>query len=202
MMDDPNITMEEYIKLQAEKAQRHGRTFNWQTSTYGKIYYDDLNFFIDFEADFPAIVYNDALTSNENVSSEPTVSIYYVIKANIDFSVSFSDFEDEDYTVIYNKGNCGGQDLNHDMDLPPRDQRHPFLRFVGLEYSDEDILGFELRLERIFHRQIHRVQVLDFAGLTEGMIEDIDTRLRMVHSDELGQDIFVSNAWRRLFDIR
>nr|GEZ22634.1 hypothetical protein [Tanacetum cinerariifolium] len=38
MLDDPNITMEEYIKLQ----------------------------------DFLAIVYNDAFTSNDNVSSEPT----------------------------------------------------------------------------------------------------------------------------------
>ncbi|GJU54179.1 hypothetical protein Tco_1227893 [Tanacetum coccineum] len=34
MMDDPNITIEEYIKLQAEMAQRRGRTFNWETTTY------------------------------------------------------------------------------------------------------------------------------------------------------------------------
>ncbi|GJS04195.1 hypothetical protein Tco_0320703 [Tanacetum coccineum] len=79
MMDDPNITMEEYIKLQAEKAQRH------------------------FEVEFPAIVYNDALTSNENVLSKPPVSIYNEIKADIDFSISFSDFEDEDYTFICDK---------------------------------------------------------------------------------------------------
>ncbi|GKF62368.1 hypothetical protein Tco_0182422, partial [Tanacetum coccineum] len=72
MMDDPNITMEEYIKLQAKKAQRHGRMFNWETTTYGKIYCDDLDFFIDFKEDFPAIVYNDALTSIEIVSLEPT----------------------------------------------------------------------------------------------------------------------------------
>ncbi|GJW21638.1 putative reverse transcriptase domain-containing protein [Tanacetum coccineum] len=80
MMDDPSITMEEYIKLQAEKSQRR-----------------------DFEADFPAIVYNDALTSNENVSSEPTVSIYNAIKTNFDFSISFSDSDDEDYTFICDK---------------------------------------------------------------------------------------------------
>ncbi|GKB80221.1 hypothetical protein Tco_0947116 [Tanacetum coccineum] len=76
MMDDPNITMEEYIKLQAEKAQRHGRMFNWETATYGKIYCDDLDFFIDFKEDFPAIVYNDALTSIENVSPEPTIRLH------------------------------------------------------------------------------------------------------------------------------
>ncbi|GKC30013.1 hypothetical protein Tco_1037307, partial [Tanacetum coccineum] len=67
-MEDPNITMEEYIRLQAKKARRRGQTFNWETTTYGKVYCDNLDFFIDFEADFPAIVYNDALPSNENVS--------------------------------------------------------------------------------------------------------------------------------------
>ncbi|GKB08374.1 hypothetical protein Tco_0836658 [Tanacetum coccineum] len=49
-MDESDLTMEEYIELQAEKAQRR-----------------------DFETDFPAIVYNDAYASSQNVSSEPTV---------------------------------------------------------------------------------------------------------------------------------
>ncbi|GKB89836.1 hypothetical protein Tco_0962108, partial [Tanacetum coccineum] len=44
-MDDPNITMEEYIQLMADKAHK---------------------------CDFPAIVYNDALASDPKVSSEPT----------------------------------------------------------------------------------------------------------------------------------
>ncbi|GJU80042.1 hypothetical protein Tco_1282407 [Tanacetum coccineum] len=102
-MDDPNITMEEYIRLQDEKDQRHCQTFNWETATYGKIYYDNLDFFIDFEADFPAIVYNDALISSQNVSSKPTVSIYNAIKTDFDFSISFSDSDDEDYTFICDK---------------------------------------------------------------------------------------------------
>ncbi|GJU45478.1 hypothetical protein Tco_1202744 [Tanacetum coccineum] len=221
-MDESDLTMEEYIEFQAEKARRRGQTFNWETATYGK-------------------------TSYQNVSSEPTVSIYNAIKANIDFSISFSDFEDEDYTVIYNKDSfsckiipvndlkpgpvnehveintesclenidikptesvtCINKEItpiefnenletNNDdknkpsktnMALPPRDQRHPSLRFEGFEYSDEAVHGFELRLERIFGRQIHRVQVLDFASLTEEMREDMDTRLRMVHYDERGK---------------
>ncbi|GKB33855.1 hypothetical protein Tco_0873256 [Tanacetum coccineum] len=103
MMDDPNITIEEYIKLQAEKAQRRGRMFNWETNTYGKSYCDDLVFFADFEAEYTAIVYNDALTLNENVPSKPHVSIYNAIKADIDFSISFSDSKDEDYTLISDK---------------------------------------------------------------------------------------------------
>ncbi|GJT66493.1 hypothetical protein Tco_1017973 [Tanacetum coccineum] len=36
-MENPDITMEEYIKLEAEKARRHGQEFNWKTATYGKV---------------------------------------------------------------------------------------------------------------------------------------------------------------------
>ncbi|GKB25194.1 hypothetical protein Tco_0864595 [Tanacetum coccineum] len=71
-MDDPNIMMEEYIQLIADKARGRDQTFNWETATYGKVYCDDSDLFTDFETDFPAIVYNDASTSNQNVSSEPT----------------------------------------------------------------------------------------------------------------------------------
>ncbi|GJW40133.1 hypothetical protein Tco_0065978 [Tanacetum coccineum] len=85
------------------KAQRRGQTFNWETATYGKIYYDNLDFFTDFEADFPAIFYNDALTSNHNISSEPTVYIYNAVKTDFDFNISFSDSGDEDYTFICDK---------------------------------------------------------------------------------------------------
>nr|GEW14483.1 hypothetical protein [Tanacetum cinerariifolium] len=39
-----------------------------------------------------------------------------------------------------------------DMNLPPRDQRHQYLRFEGLEYSDTDIVDFRERLEKIYSR--------------------------------------------------
>ncbi|GJS87238.1 putative reverse transcriptase domain-containing protein [Tanacetum coccineum] len=39
-MDDPNITMEEYIRLEEEKACRRGKVYNWETAKYGKIWYD------------------------------------------------------------------------------------------------------------------------------------------------------------------
>ncbi|GKE62785.1 hypothetical protein Tco_1513152 [Tanacetum coccineum] len=61
------------------------------------------------------------------------------------------------------------------MALPPRDQRHQYLRFEGLQYTNTDIADFETRLVRIYRREVHRVQ---------------------------GQSVFTSQAWRRLFDIR
>ncbi|GJT92555.1 hypothetical protein Tco_1081400 [Tanacetum coccineum] len=36
-IDNSNITMEEYIKLEEEKARRRGKVYNWETATYGKI---------------------------------------------------------------------------------------------------------------------------------------------------------------------
>nr|GEX36733.1 hypothetical protein [Tanacetum cinerariifolium] len=102
-MNDPNIMMEDYIQLLANKAQGRDQTFNWETVTYDNVYCDDSDLFPDFETDFPAIVYNDASTSNQNVSSKPTASIYNAIKSDIDFHISFSDSEDEDYTFIHNK---------------------------------------------------------------------------------------------------
>nr|GEU47017.1 hypothetical protein [Tanacetum cinerariifolium] len=64
--------MEEYNQLMAAKARRHGQTFDWETATYGNVHCDDFDLSTGFETDFPAVVYSDASTSNQNVSSEPT----------------------------------------------------------------------------------------------------------------------------------
>ncbi|GJY27774.1 hypothetical protein Tco_0403541 [Tanacetum coccineum] len=53
------------------------------------------------ETKFPAIIFNDNLTSNETLSCEPTVSS---LKDNeIDFKISFDEPDDEDYTVVYDE---------------------------------------------------------------------------------------------------
>ncbi|GKA51888.1 hypothetical protein Tco_0745084 [Tanacetum coccineum] len=59
-MDNTNLTMEEYIRLEEEKAHKCRKVFNWQTAAYGKIRVDD-NFYDlrSIEAEFPAIVVND-----------------------------------------------------------------------------------------------------------------------------------------------
>ncbi|GJY38743.1 hypothetical protein Tco_0425107 [Tanacetum coccineum] len=89
-----------------------------------------------------------------------------------------------------------------DMALPPREQRHRFLRYEGLEYSDADIADFEARLARIYRREVHRVQVFDFGGLPDLMAEGLSARMLMEHRDDQGVSLFTSRAWRRLFDIR
>ncbi|GKA87284.1 hypothetical protein Tco_0808995 [Tanacetum coccineum] len=112
-MEDPNITMEEYIKLEEEKARRHGKVYNWETPKYGRIRYDDdVHDLRSVETEFPAIVFNDKLTSEEAFSCEPT-------------------------------------------------------------YIDADIVDFETRLGKIYKREVHRVHVFDFRGLTDLMAEGL-----------------------------
>ncbi|GJR61671.1 hypothetical protein Tco_1503833 [Tanacetum coccineum] len=101
-MDDPNITMEEYIRLEEEKARRHGKVYNWETATYGRIWDDDeVHNLRAVRTEFPSIVFDDTFTSQATLSCEPTVS---PLKDNeIDFRISFDEFDDEDYTVIFDK---------------------------------------------------------------------------------------------------
>nr|GEV68206.1 hypothetical protein [Tanacetum cinerariifolium] len=95
-MDDPNITMEQYIQLEEEKARRRGQAYNWETTTYGKIWYDeDVHYLRSFEKEFPVIVYKDALISEQEISSEPVVSYFN------DFDY-FKYFEKEFLAIAYN----------------------------------------------------------------------------------------------------
>ncbi|GJX37789.1 hypothetical protein Tco_0251092 [Tanacetum coccineum] len=102
-MDDPNITMEEYIRLEEEKARRRGKVYNWETATYGKIWYDeDVHDLRPIETEFPAIVYNVVFTYEVTLSCEPTFpppepTVSYF--NDLDF---FKDFENEFTAIVYN----------------------------------------------------------------------------------------------------
>nr|GEV65502.1 hypothetical protein [Tanacetum cinerariifolium]GEW35865.1 hypothetical protein [Tanacetum cinerariifolium] len=100
-MDDPNVTMQEYIRLEEEKAQRHGRTFNWQTATYRKVKYykDEDDCFTNFETEFSVIVFDDTLTTEATLSCEHTVSV--LNENEIDFRTSFDKSDDEHSMVIF-----------------------------------------------------------------------------------------------------
>ncbi|GKA84912.1 retrovirus-related pol polyprotein from transposon TNT 1-94 [Tanacetum coccineum] len=77
-MDDPNITIEEYIRLEEEKTHRRGKVYNWETATY-------------------VIVFNDTLTPEVMLSCKPMVSPLN------DNEISFDESDDEDYTVVYDE---------------------------------------------------------------------------------------------------
>nr|GEV79328.1 hypothetical protein [Tanacetum cinerariifolium] len=89
-VDDPNITIVEYIRLGEEKARRRGKVFNWEIATHGKIWdYKDVYYLRSIEIEFPAIVFNDMLTSEAALSCEPTTDIKNLSK---DFSIDYALF--------------------------------------------------------------------------------------------------------------
>ncbi|GJS59840.1 hypothetical protein Tco_0654624 [Tanacetum coccineum] len=97
-MDDPNITMEEYIRLEEEKAHRRGKVYNWETTTYGRIWCnEDVHDLRSVETEFPALVFNDAFTSEVTHSCEPTISPLNDNKIN--FRISYDESDDEDCTI-------------------------------------------------------------------------------------------------------
>ncbi|GJX05160.1 hypothetical protein Tco_0191076 [Tanacetum coccineum] len=424
-MDDQNLTMEEYIRLEEEKAHKCRKVFNWKTATYGKIRvdddlhnlssveaefpaivindavapqisfdesddedytilfdkkvfsykmifvndlktdskndyekvmpsipslehviscFDDLDFFTHFENEFLAIVYNDAQTSKSDLLTEPILNPQHIDEFDLNDKTSLSEYDEEEHNVLYfndlfpfniirpdnlkskkdnddskidiilsfedneythgsttvfetshdkntenfrpgnfvinlnlriviwihyanemlffliknlcapfgvpfdpkryyKDGVCAimlrrprvrvwigssfkelcQSDLNAfyppllvllleilkgfewdkiDMALPPREQRHIFLRYEELEYTDADIADFKARLARIHRREVHRVSVFNFRGLPDLMAEGLSGRMLMEHRDEAGVSVFTSRAWRRMFEIR
>ncbi|GJX55265.1 hypothetical protein Tco_0285162 [Tanacetum coccineum] len=90
--------MEEYIRLEEEKARKRSKVFNWETAKYGKIWYDeDIHNLRSVETEFPDIAFNDEASSKKTLSCEPTVSS---LNDEIDFRISFDDSDDEDYTCL------------------------------------------------------------------------------------------------------
>ncbi|GKC26108.1 hypothetical protein Tco_1033402 [Tanacetum coccineum] len=107
-MDDPNITIEEYIRLKEEKARRHDSENDndkvnmppFPSPKPTVSYFDDLDYFKDFEKEFPAIVYNDALTSKLDFLTEPTVSPQHIDEFNLKDETSLSECDEEEQNVL------------------------------------------------------------------------------------------------------
>ncbi|GKE16096.1 hypothetical protein Tco_1423673, partial [Tanacetum coccineum] len=119
-MDDPNITMEEYIRLEEEKVRRRVKVYNWETAKYGKIWCnEDVHDLRSVETEFSTIVFNDALTSEVAPSCEPTnefPTIVYndVLTSKLDFltepvvngfnlkdETSLSEYDEKEQNIIY-----------------------------------------------------------------------------------------------------
>ncbi|GKE50525.1 hypothetical protein Tco_1481783, partial [Tanacetum coccineum] len=76
----------------------HGKVYKRETATCGKIWYDeDIHDLRSVETEFPAIVLNDALTSEVTLSCEPMPMVSYF--DNLDY---FKDFEKEFPAIVYN----------------------------------------------------------------------------------------------------
>ncbi|GKA07948.1 hypothetical protein Tco_0687279 [Tanacetum coccineum] len=64
-------------------------------------YFDDLDYFKDFKKEFPAIVYNDALTSKSDFLTEPTISPQHIDEFNLKDETSLSECDEEEQNILY-----------------------------------------------------------------------------------------------------
>ncbi|GJY45753.1 hypothetical protein Tco_0434816 [Tanacetum coccineum] len=100
-MEDQDMTMEEYVQYETEKALRNDKVYYWETATYDKIWYDeDVHYLRLFETEFPTIVYNDALASKPDFSSEPTVIPQHIDEVNLKNETWLSEYEGGEYNAI------------------------------------------------------------------------------------------------------
>ncbi|GKC72213.1 hypothetical protein Tco_1118096 [Tanacetum coccineum] len=63
--------------------------------------FDDLDFLKDFKKEFPAIVYNDALTSKLYFLTEPTVSPQHIDEFDLNDETSLSECDGEEQKILY-----------------------------------------------------------------------------------------------------
>ncbi|GJU90651.1 hypothetical protein Tco_1303074, partial [Tanacetum coccineum] len=63
--------------------------------------FDDLDFFKDFENEFPTIVYNDALTSKSDHITEPTLSPQHIDEFDLKDETSLSKYDAVEQNVLY-----------------------------------------------------------------------------------------------------
>ncbi|GJZ13347.1 hypothetical protein Tco_0548577 [Tanacetum coccineum] len=225
-MNNPNLTMEEYIRLEEEKAHKHGKVFDWQTATYGKIRVDDdLHNLSSVEAEFPAIVINDDFAPQDALQykSQPVISCF----DDLDF---FNDFENEFPAIVYNDAQKSESDLltrpilnpqhidefdlNNKTSLSEYDEEEQNVLYFNDLFPFNIICSDDLKSEKdndndmalpprgIHMREVHRVPVFNFGGLLDLMVEGLTARLTMEHRDKSSVGLFTSRAWRRMFDIR
>ncbi|GJU11139.1 hypothetical protein Tco_1133535 [Tanacetum coccineum] len=251
-MDNPDITMEEYIRLEEEKAHRHGKVYNWETAKYDETSlseYDEVEQNVLYLNDlFPFnIIYPDNLKSDkdnddneidiiqfsgDNVNTQGSkkfleashdkIDKIFIMKSfvmeldvnimawnylnngmllnliknlYVPFGIPFDPkryYKDGVYTRMLRRPRSPyGVSISEYAVSALRTERLNFvIRVEG--YTEEIVHNFEDRLETIFERQVNRVHVLDFEGLTPEMRQDLAERLRMVYTGDDGQEIFVS----------
>ncbi|GJU35627.1 hypothetical protein Tco_1183981 [Tanacetum coccineum] len=125
-MDDPNITMEEYIRLEEEKAQKRGKVFNWKTAKISLDDSDDEDYTLIFDKNsfsYKIISTNDWKTDSKNDNEkvnipslpppEPMVNCF----DDLDF---FNDFENEFAAIFYNDAQTSKLDLLTVLILSPQ----------------------------------------------------------------------------------
>nr|GEX59746.1 hypothetical protein [Tanacetum cinerariifolium] len=170
-MDDPNITMEEYTRLEEVKARRRAIVFNDTLTSEAALSYeptvsslnnDKINFIISFdESDdedctvifdknsfsYKIIYVNNMKTDSENDKEKVNMPLFPspVPSAscidNLDF---FKDFENEFSAIVYNDAQTSKSDLLTEPILSPQhiDEVDDKTSFSECDEEEQNILNF------------------------------------------------------------
>nr|GEW41415.1 hypothetical protein [Tanacetum cinerariifolium] len=181
-MDGPDLTMEEYIELEAENAHRP-IVYNVALTSASKILsepmIEQLDNNIDYNVDTQSHEFKENFETNHDIHGEPSDMEGYLIIIKVMIQMRFH----EGMPLIF---------IIKDLYVPFG------ILFDPKRFYKDGICTRKLR--RL--RRIHQVQVLDFEGLTKEMAMSIDARLSMEYIDTQGHVIFTSHTWRRLFKIK
>ncbi|GJY37902.1 hypothetical protein Tco_0424266 [Tanacetum coccineum] len=207
-MDDPNITKEEYIRLEEEKARRCGKVFNWETAMYAALscesmgsslnndeidleyrltnltmkiarYFDDLDFFKDFENEFPAIVYNDAQTFKSESLTEPILNPQHIDEFNLKDETSLSKCDEEELNVL------NFNDLFPFNVIYPNDSKLD-------KYNDDDKVDIEHSSGDLSVKSLPDVINTDVGAYAHGSNKLLETRPREGNINEYWWRIYES----------
>ncbi|GJS59885.1 hypothetical protein Tco_0654669 [Tanacetum coccineum] len=63
--------------------------------------FDDLDFFKDFENEFPTIIYNDVQTSKSELLTEPTLNPQHIDEFNLNDEKSMSEYDEDEQNILY-----------------------------------------------------------------------------------------------------
>ncbi|GJR86823.1 putative reverse transcriptase domain-containing protein [Tanacetum coccineum] len=184
-MNDPNITMEEYIRLEEEKAQSRGMMFNWQTATFGRMehYYEE-ECFTNCEEEFPAIVFGE-INVSENDDNNVALSPNPMIDHDLDY---FNDFENKFPAIVYNDGLTSKSDLGiKTLVSTDSTDEFNFIDETSLSEYDEDIIS---RFNDLFN-DIH------FA-YSKSEIDDDDNNIGIVESSEGNENAFKEDGFSKI----
>nr|GEW10214.1 hypothetical protein [Tanacetum cinerariifolium] len=195
-MDNPDITMEEYIRLEEEKAGRHGKVYNWELlsmvrsdlennnekvnmpsfpSPEPKVScFDDFDFFKDSENAFPAIVYNDALTSKSDFLIELPLSPRHIDEFDLKDETSLSEYDEVKQNILY------FNDLFPFNIIYPDDLNKNLYVSFSIPFDPKRFYK-----DGVYIRMLQR-----------------PIKMLIKHKDAQGHSVFTSQAWRRLFEIR
>ncbi|GKB16412.1 hypothetical protein Tco_0850335 [Tanacetum coccineum] len=82
------------------KENYHENHASFITRAYPFIFYD-LDFFKEFEKEFPAIVYNDAQTSKSDLLAEPILSPQHIDEFDLNDETSLFEYDEEEQNILY-----------------------------------------------------------------------------------------------------